>query len=124
MNVLATLHTTGDGCWSGANKAVEIVDISIGYMSSNQDWGEMRVYFNDTWDVCEDGLIYTDSQFEYELRKLLQTAGFTKAESNDVFYSEQGMQGEDYVSLDMDKKACAAWKRLFPQEFMLYVLSN
>ena len=124
MNVLATLHTTGDGYWSGANKAVEIVDITIGYMSSNQDWGEMRVYFNDTWDVCEDGLIYTDSQFEYELRKLLQTAGFTKAESNDVFYSEQGMQGEDYVSLDMDKKACNAWKRLFPKEFMLYVLSN
>lgn len=124
MTVLATLHTDGSGLWSGKKSPVEIVDITIGYLDDDQSWGEMRVYFNDTWDVDKHGLIYTDDLFEYELRKLLQTVGFTKEEAKDVFYSEQGMQGVDYVSLDMDEKACNAWKRLFPQEFMLHILSH
>ena len=59
----------------------------------------MRVYFNtDTWDVNKHGLIYTDKQFMQELRDTLNNAGF---DASDVDYSEQGMQGDNYVSCDV-----------------------
>ena len=119
MKTLATLHTSGNGWWSTERKAVDIVNINIGYLSEEQDFGELRVYFDTkTWDVESDGLIYTDSQFEEELQALLQTVGFTAKEAADVSYSEQGMQGDDYVSLDFGAKFAAAYKRLFLLEFL------
>jgi hypothetical protein len=118
MKVLATLHTSGNGWWSTERKAVDIVNINIGYLSEEQDFGELRVYFDTkTWDVKSDGLIYTDSQFEEELQALLQTAGFTAKEAADVSYSEQGMQGDDYVSLDFGELFAKAYARLFNVEF-------
>ena len=120
MKVLATLNTCGDGWWSSECKAVDIVNINIGYLDEDLGFGELRVYFDTrTWDINKDGLIYTDSQFEEELRNLLCTAGFTKEEAEDVSYSEQGMQGDDYVSLDFCDKFAAAYKRLFPSEFLM-----
>ena len=119
MKTLATLNTCGNGYWSDKRKAVDIVNIDIGYLDNELNFGELCVFFDtNTWDVDNDGLIYTDSQFEEELQALLQTAGFTKEEVEDVSYSEQGMQGDDYVSLDFGAKFAAAYKRLFPVEFL------
>ena len=116
--VIATLHTNGDGLWSDVKRAVDVTDINIGYISNEQDFGELRVYFsNSTWDVDADGLIYTDDRFMSELRELLVRAGFTAKEAECVCYSEQGMQGDDYVSCDIYDSGCAAYKRLFPSEF-------
>jgi hypothetical protein len=99
LKVTATLHTAGDGYWSNKAKAVEITRLQLAYTNDELDFGELRVYFNTrTWDVNKDGLIYTDSLFEAELKDLLAQLGF---DASDLSYSEQGMQGDDYVSCDV-----------------------
>jgi hypothetical protein len=99
LKVNVTLHTAGDGYWSPVAKAVEITGLQLAYTNDELDFGELRVYFDtNTWDVNKDGLIYTDSLFEAELRELLTDFDF---DAGDVSYSEQGMQGDDYVSLDV-----------------------
>ena len=105
------LNTNGGGYWSEVAKPVEVVDMQLGYVADEKDFGELRVYFNtDTWNVREDGLIYTDRQFERELREFLDSHGLP---GKDVSYSEQGMQGDDYVSLDIGEKFLTAWARKF-----------
>ena len=98
-NVQATLNTAGDGYWSNTAKAVSVTRLNLAYTNDELDFGELRVYFNTkTWDVSTDGLIYTDSLFEQELCALLTQLGI---DASDVSYSEQGMQGDNYVSLDV-----------------------
>lgn len=106
-----TLNTGGGGYWSNTEKAVEITDMQLGYISDELDFGELRVYFNTkTWDVEQDGLIYTDRKFERELREFLTEHGLV---GKDVSYSEQGMQGDDYVSCDVGKKFLKSWVAKF-----------
>lgn len=94
-----TLHTNGSGYWSNKARAVETTKLVLAYTNDELDFGELRVYFNtDTWDTDTDGLIYTDKQFITELRTALTNAGF---DASDVDYSEQGMQGDNYVSCDV-----------------------
>jgi len=97
--VNAKLNTAGDGYWSTAQKTVEITALSLAYTNDELDFGELCVYFNTaTWDVRKDGLIYTDSLFLEDLCLMLDNMGF---DASDVSYSEQGMQGSNYVSLDV-----------------------
>jgi hypothetical protein len=104
-------NTYGNGYWSNVAKSVEIVDMQLGYVADELDFGELRVYFNtDSWDTSKDGLIYTDSRFKQDLREFLTAHGLPGA---DVDYSEQGMQGDDYVSLDIGKKFLRAWAAKF-----------
>ena len=100
------LHTLGDGLWSRKSKPVQITKLGLGYVNDEEDFGELRVYFNSTWNVRQDGLIYTDSQFLAELRDRLAQYGF---DSTDVSYSEQGMQGSNYVSLDVGAQFLSSW---------------
>ena len=103
--------TCGDGYWSTTAKAVEIVDMQLGYVADERDFGELCVYFNtDTWDVERDGLIYTDSEFLDDLQNFLIKHGLAGA---DVSYSEQGMQGDNYVSLDVGEAFITAWDAKF-----------
>lgn len=105
------LNTVGDGYWSNVAKAVRITDITLSWATDERDFGELCVYFNtDDWDIERDGLIYTDSKFLQELRNFLTDCGLT---GYGVQYSEQGMQGEDYVSLDVDKTFIKAWDTKF-----------
>ena len=97
--VTATLNTNGNGYWSNKRKAVEITGLQLSYTNDELDFGELRVFFNtNTWDTHKDGLIYTDKQFMRELKELLTVQGF---DASDVDYSEQGMQGDTYVSCDV-----------------------
>ena len=97
--VNATLNTSGGGYWSNTKTAVEITGLQLSYTNDELDFGELRVFFNTTtWDTHKDGLIYTDKQFMRELKELLVLGGF---DSSDVSYSEQGMQGDTYVSCDV-----------------------
>jgi hypothetical protein len=97
--VTATLNTSGGGYWSNTKTAVEVTRLQLAYTNDELDFGELRVYFNtNTWDVNKLGLIYTDKQFMRELCELLTAKGF---DSSDVTYSEQGMQGDNYVSCDV-----------------------
>jgi hypothetical protein len=97
--VKATLNTNGNGYWSRKKANVEITHLQLAYINDELDFGELRVYFNTkTWNVNTDGLIYTDKQFMRELKDLLVQKGF---DASDVSYSEQGMQGDAYVSCDV-----------------------
>lgn len=96
-----TLNTNGCGYWSSVAKAVKIVGMDLPYIDDCKEFGELRVYFDPTsWNVKKDSLIYTDRQFEKELKAYLTNIGLV---SKDVSYSEQGMQGLNYVSLDVGK---------------------
>ena len=108
-----TLHTNGKGYWSDKATAVTVEALDLQYISNERDFGELCVYFTKaSWDTAVDGLIYTDKQFMTELRAYLQTIGFTEAEANDVSYSEQGMQTDEYVSCDVGAVFIAGLMRL------------
>jgi hypothetical protein len=103
-------NTAGDGYWSNTAKTVEITDMQLGYVSDEGDFGELRVYFNtDTWNVNTDGLIYTDRLFKQELMAFVKEHGLVV----DLCYSEQGMQGDNYVSLDVGKEFLDSWAAKF-----------
>jgi len=107
------LNTDGTGYWSGAAKEVQILSIELDVHNEDADdsedklFGELRVHFDTkTWNVAGDGLIYTDKQFMDELRGALEVTGLN---DEDISYSEQGMQGNDYVSLDVGEKFIDSW---------------
>ena len=97
--ISAILNTNGRGYWSVKRKAVEVTGLQLAYTNDELDFGELRVRFSAaSWDTAKDGLIYTDSVFLDELCALLTQLGF---DASDVSYSEQGMQGDTYVSCDV-----------------------
>lgn len=105
----AMLHTSGKGYWSTRRATVEITHIRLAYVDEDEEFGELRVYFaTDTWDVDSDGLIYTDSLWLRELHTELEYAGYN---ADDVSYSEQGMQGNMFVSLDVGKDFIDSYKK-------------
>ena len=115
MNVFTTLHTNGKGYWSNTAKAVDVTRLDLQYCTAERDFGELCVYFTSaSWDTATDGLIYTDPLFMQELREYLVSLGFTRAEANDVNYSEQGMQTDEYVSCDVGAEFIAGLERLDP----------
>jgi hypothetical protein len=95
-------HTAGNGLWSDKAKAVQVLRVELAYSSDEGDFGELCAYFNtSTWDCDKDGLIYTDKVWIDEFRALMRSLGFTRAAVNDIAYSEQGMQSDNYVSMDV-----------------------
>lgn len=103
-------NTVGDGYWSTVAKSVRITDMRLGYVAEDKEFGELRVYFNtEDWDVNVDGLIYTDSGFYADLQAFIKQQGLVV----DLCYSEQGMQGDDYVSLDVGAEFIASWEQKF-----------
>ena len=109
MQTNVVFNTCGGGYWSDVAKAVRIVDIKLQWVTEEKDFGELCVYFNEQdWDVETDGLIYTDRQFEAELNAFLLEQGLCE-----VQYSEQGMQGDDYVSCDVGEEFIAKWEAKF-----------
>ncbi len=121
METTTILNTDGTGLWSRTAKSVVITGIDC-VVSKYEDedseslYGELRVGFDTaSWLTDELGLIYTDKLFLKELREFLVSQGFTAEAADQVEYSEQGMQGDDYVSLDVDVKFCTEWLTKFPQ---------
>ena len=105
------LNTTGNGLWSRRATEVKIVDIAVTYLNDEKDFGELRVYFDTRdWNIDKDGLIYTDKQFLAELKDFLANNGL---DDQDVGYSEQGMQGDNYVSLDVGAEFTRKWEAKF-----------
>lgn len=104
-----TFNTNGKGYWSRTAKAVRIEDMRLGYVDEDKEFGELCVYFNtEDWDVNTEGLIYTDKQFKQDLNAFLAQQGLPAVE-----YSEQGMQGDDYVSCDVEEDFLQAWEAKF-----------
>jgi hypothetical protein len=102
------LNTSGGGYWSNTKTAVRVTDLRLDLID-DEPFGELRVYFDTaTWDVYSQGLIYTDSGFFAGLKQHLESQGL---DVSDISYSEQGMQGTDYVSLDVGQHFIGTWFR-------------
>lgn len=121
-----TCSTDGGGYWSRTAKEVQVVDLEVNAIADDENegelptFGELRVGFNTrTWNTREEGLIYTDRKFLADLRRNLQELGFSRAAVLDVSYSEQGMQGRDYVSLDVGGKFIKAYATKYPKKLEL-----
>jgi hypothetical protein len=93
----------GDGLWSDQTmtRTVLVEEVSMSYMEDYNMWSDLRVHFNtEDWSVDQDGLIYTDSGFINDLRSFLEDSGIPIDIVRNIDYSEQGMQGDSYVSCD------------------------
>lgn len=107
MNVLMYANTNGRGYWSDRKAEVKIDEIKIGrYTQIDFDSKHNMIYIDAkfdsaTWRVFRDGLIYTDNRFIKEFRLGLQELGMSRRLANKVDYTEQGMQGKNYVSLGL-----------------------
>ena len=90
------IETSGTGLWSNVIKEVKTTGYTIPY-NNDFDFGELRVYFDtNTWNVDDDGLIYTDPAFLDCIREAFGT--------DDIDYSEMGMQGNGFVSFDVGQE--------------------
>jgi len=95
-------HTDGKGLWTNFEQTVTVVRVELADTYENGDYGELRAYFDtSTWNCNETGLIYTDPRWINEFRGLMRSLGFTRRACEDITYSEQGMQGHNYVSMDV-----------------------
>ena len=95
-------HTGGSGYWSSEARTVRVIEVYLAYVDDDATFGELRAKFNtQDWDVEQHGLIYTDPRWIEEFRALMKTLGFGPVAVEDISYSEQGMQGEDFVSMDV-----------------------
>jgi len=97
------LHVEGTGCWTSWSGDVtgtlkfKVTEPSVGPSGTKYEgFAEGRFYLDD-WNN-ELGMIYTDPEFMNQLQNSLTGLGFIN--SQDIDYSEAGMQGEDYVSMD------------------------
>ena len=108
---IATLNTDGGGYWSNNIRIVRITGLAVPYINDDCDFGELRVHFNtDSWRPDVDGLIYSDKRFMQELQEWLTSIGLA---GNDVSYSEQGMQGNHFVSCDVGKAFIDSWNAMY-----------
>ena len=118
--------TNGKGWWSDQKRAVNIKKIEIESIANDNgdeiDFRDktqtpnsmyIRVFFlKKSWNVEKHGLIYTDKKWLTQLRKGLREIGVT---ATGLYYTEQGMQGDDYVSMSIYKspKTIAAFIKAF-----------
>lgn len=112
MIVNDTFTTSGTGFWSDSSVPVFVTHMDLGYVDKEEHFGELRVYFNSSWNVSRDGLIYTDPNWIRDFRQWMVENLFSTIAANQVSYSEQGMQGDDYVSLDVREIFLAEFKKL------------
>jgi hypothetical protein len=107
MQARFAILTGGNGLWSQAKRLIPVTRLELS-TNDEGDFGELRVYFDvRNWNVDKLGLIYTDRAFMTSLQRRLDKMGLAGA---DVSYSEQGMQGEDYVSCDVGADFIASWQ--------------
>lgn len=108
----------GESLWSPVKqeRTVRVTGLILRALGDGEDYiGELQVCFDPRdWDTDgrrkgpmekPDGLIYTDVDFERDVNELLGYLGFLDTPNEEVVGSEQGMQGEEYVSMDIDSKA-------------------
>jgi hypothetical protein len=107
INLNTRLSTDGSGYWSNAAKTVTVTGLELSYVSDENDFGELRVHFDtNTWNVDTDGLIYSDREFISNLKVLLSRLEL----DTNISYSEQGMQGDTFVSLDVGPEFIKSFK--------------
>lgn len=73
---------------------------------------ELRAFFSGIWDVERLGLLYGSASWLKSFRAGLQEIGFSPDVARQIDYSEMGMQGIDYVSLDAPDEIVKEWPRV------------
>jgi hypothetical protein len=95
-------QTNGRGLWSATEKFVTVNRVRLAYLDDDGDFGELRAYFDRAeWNTDNDGLIYTDRVWMSSFLSCMATLGFSVQALADIDYSEAGMQGDNYVSMDV-----------------------
>lgn len=127
MKVNIEANTNGKGLWSEEARLVVINRIDIGYSSltyypEDPFFGELRAYFEPSgftrgsWNIQGYGLIYTDKLWMREFKAGLRTLGLTIKAVRDLHYSEQGMQSDNYVSMDIGPVFYASWLKMLKKQ--------
>lgn len=93
------VNCDGSGLWTGFSGPIPVTGYAFVNNVDPDELYELRVYFDYPDFVEEYGLIYTDELFLRELKE--QFANLERFQGLDFEYSEQGMQGDDYVSFDI-----------------------
>ncbi len=107
VEVKAVLRTDGSGLYCSRSVAVPLLGIEVTYTDDEKRYGELLVYFDTLWyDVDTNGIIYTDQGFLDGLKQTLTDLGLN---AEFVYYSEWGMQGNTFVSLDIGEPFITSW---------------
>lgn len=116
LEFVKKFHTNGRGLWS--DKVATVITTHMTLQAWEIDWnsrnkgkyyGELRLYFDTSnWNINKDGLIYTDERFLREFKRALKARGLPE---RGVDYSEQGMQGKNYVSFDVGDTFVKSYSR-------------
>lgn len=94
-------RTDGTGYWSTKQTTVHITGLELNVYEEDGEFiaAELRLFFDPaTWDTATDGLIHTDPEFLKEVLQHFEEQGIPC--KGWLGYSEMGMQGDDYVSMD------------------------
>lgn len=108
-----TLPVGERGLWSGEDQPKHITGRLVFRIQSYTEpdgtldrWVHARFYFDSKlWNVDKHGLIYTDETFIDSLHARLRAHGWEQPETC-IHYSENGMQGDNYVDFDVSSSKC------------------
>lgn len=110
IKVNTALHTNGRGYWSRRAMAVPVTGLDLSYVNDTRTFGDLRVYFDESvWPTHRFNLIYTDPLFLKELRAFLKSIGIEGGKG--ISYSEHGLQGDNFVSLDVGTTFIKSFKK-------------
>ena len=105
--------TDGSSIWaskgSHGKKIIVKGQLHFGGLEDNNEelyGAEAEFVFKPTgehgWDTSTLGLIYTDKGFIHDIQTALKSDAFPYW--NEIDYSEQGMQGDNFVHFDVSKR--------------------
>ena len=120
MQVNLITSTSGTGFWTPIKATIEIQELDVDVYGEDSDgdvgFAELRAYFApEQWNCDKHGFIYSDPQWIKTFREaLVSVLGFTKEDvaEGSLNYTEQGMQGAAYVSLEVDGDFMREWNQL------------
>jgi flagellar biosynthesis regulator FlaF len=107
MKINVNANNDGSSLWSGVKRETKIYDLDVSRYDDGEDdtYIHLEAFFTKrTWDTSRHGLIYTDNNWIREFRKGLISLGLTPGAARAIDYTEQGMQGDNYVSLSCGGK--------------------
>jgi hypothetical protein len=98
----------GLGLWGrNEDKIIQykIKKIEFAYEDKDDpEYVQINVYL-DKYDYKKYGLIYTDDTFERSFNFLVKHSKLGRYVRGSISYTEQGMQGKDFVSMELNTKA-------------------
>lgn len=113
MKINCICNTDGTSLWSSEVRPTRVWKLAIFCIDDDYSGGELRAFFvRRSWDTMKHGLIYTDRQWMKDFKAHLLSLGLALPAIKEVSYSEQGMQGDDYVSMDVGGKFIKEFIRL------------